>query len=329
MPAQAGRLRPLERCVFVVVFTLMATCVVGVAFLATTYRGNLLLTGPSVAQRTIAAEMHAPQAMLGPGRLPSAERSRASSRGDRAGHGTHVLLPAELDAHLAAALGPMLGADPGRLAVGVIDLSTGATATFDAGVQIRAGGVVAADILAALLLQHQQAGTAVTVHEAELAADMIENGSSSAADELWAIVGGEPGITAANMTLKLRHTILAPGADWTWTKTTVTDQLQLLADLTQPGSPLDVAARDYALGLMADAGTSQRWGVLAAASTRNTGAVTNGSLVGPMWVIGSIGVIQRNGHELLVAVLSDRNTAEQSAVAAAEKAAVTAASVVG
>ena len=201
-------------------------------------------------------------------------------------------------------------------------------ATFDADVPIRGGGVVAADILAALLLQHQVAGTPVTDHEAELAADMIQNGSGSATAQLWSIVGGGPAMAAANETLKLRDTTLAPGADWTRTKTTVADQLQLLTDLTGPSSPLDAAARDYALGLMASVEADQHWGVLAAASGHDAGAVANGSLEGPLWVIGSIGVIQRAGHDLLVAVLSDHNTAERAAVLAAQTAAVAAARVV-
>jgi hypothetical protein len=45
-------------------------------------------------------------------------------------------------------------------------------------------------------------------------------------------------------------------------------------------------------------------------------------------VIGSIGVIQDHGHELLVAVLSDRNPAEGPAVSAARAAVLAAASTV-
>jgi hypothetical protein len=331
VPAHAGRLRPLERCVFTLVFVLMVGFVVAVAFMATTSRGHLLLTGPSVAPRTIAGGLSHQQVGQG-----SASRSTAHEQ-TRSGHVTNRgggSTPAsgarvqQLDERLAAALRPVLGADPGRLAVGAVDLTTGATVGYDAKVQIRGGGVVTADILAALLLQHQQAGTPVSDQEAELAASMIENGSVPAATQLWNLIGGPRGLATANATLKLRGTIPAPG-DWTWTSTTVADQLQLLADFVAPGSPLRSSARDYALGLMASAAAGQRWGVLAAASAHTAGAVSNAELHGPAWVIGSVGVIQRNGDELLVAVLSDRNPAQVPAVTAVQMAALKAVGVIG
>ena len=68
---------------------------------------------------------------------------------------------------------------------------------------------------------------------------------------------------------------------------------------------------------MTSVSATEPWGVLAAATAGTTGAVADGSLVGPRWVIGSIGVIQRQGHELLVAVLSDHNPAQGPAISAA------------
>jgi hypothetical protein len=331
VPAHAGRLRPLERCVFTLVFALMAGFVVVVAFMATTSRGHLFLTGPSAVQGPVAAGVSRQQVGQGSevhsvtGHQTRSARgaSRRSTEAPASGARTQ-----QLDAQLAAALQPVLGAHPGRLAVGVVDLRTGATATYDAGEQIRGGDIITADILAVLLLQNQQTGTPVSNREADLAASMIENGNVRAATQLWNIVGGASGLTTANATLKLHGTIPAPG-DWTWTSTTVADQLQLLADFTQSRSPLRSAARDYALGLMADAGAGQRWGVLAAASAHTRGAASNGELHGPAWVVGSVGVIQRNGDELLVAVLSDRNPAQVPAVTAVQAAAVKAVGVVG
>ncbi|HXW88586.1 MAG TPA: hypothetical protein VEJ42_10015 [Streptosporangiaceae bacterium] len=330
MPEHAGRLRPLERCVFTAVFALMASFVVVMAFMATTSRWHLLLTGPSVGTRTVAAGLSRPQPVEAPdaGLTAGAARPGQSDSGASAARHPNGATGQALDARLAAALRPVLGRYAGRLAVGVIDLRTGATASYDGGVPIRGGGVVVADILATLLLQHQQAGTPVSNREAELAAAMIENGSTPAATQLWSMVGGAAGLAAANATLKLHGTIPAPG-DWTWTRTTVADQLQLLADLVEPSSPLRSAARDYALGLMADAVAGDRWGVPAAASAGTAEAGTDGKLVGPAWVVGSIGVIQRDGDVLLVAVLSDRNPAEAPAVTAVQAAAVAAAGVVG
>jgi hypothetical protein len=320
--------------VFILVFAVMGGFVVAMAFMATTSQGHLLLTGPSVTSRTVAAGADREDAAQGtvepstaghktqPGHATSSGGREATARTSGGASAQH------LDARLAAELQPVLGDDPGRLAVGVVDLRTGATASYDADLPIRGGDVVMTDILAVMLLKHQQAGTPVSGQEAQLAADMIENGSVPAATQLWSLVGGAPGLATANSTLKLRGTIPAPG-DWTWTSTTVADQLQLLADLVEPASPLHSAARDYALGLMTDSAAGQRWGVLAGASAHTAAAVDDGRLVGPAWVVGSIGVIQHNGHELLVAVLSDRNPAEVPALTAVQAAVLKAVGVVG
>lgn len=327
LPSHAGRLRPLERCVFVLVFSLMASFVVIMPFLANTPRGHLLLSGPSVANRTVANGLSPPRTGLG----QLAARPRASHAGHydrvRVSAGPDVQLN---DAELATALQPVVGADPGQLAVGAIDLTTGASATYESGASIRGGGLVTADILAALLQQHEQAGTPVTAREAGLAAEMMETGNAAATAQLWTIIGGAPGLAAANARLRLRDTASMACGDgsWMWTRTTIADQLQLLADLAGRKSPLQPAAQDYALGLMAST-PAQRWDVRAAATQGTPGAAADGSLVGPRWVVGSIGVIQRHDHEVLVAVLSDRNPAHGSAVAAARAAARTAADLVG
>jgi beta-lactamase class A len=334
VPAHAGRLRPLERCVFVLVFAVMGGFVVAMAFMATTSQGHLLLTGPSVTPQTVAAGVKRDQpAQETIGHSTAGHQAQSdhttSSGGRAAGARTARGASAQhLDARLAAELQPVLGDDPGRLAVGVIDLKTGATASYDADQPIRGGDVVTTDILAAMLLEHQQAGTQLSGREAQLATQMIEDGSIPAATKLWSLVGGAPGMAAANSTLKLRGTVPAP-VNWTWTSTTVADQLQLLADLVEPGSPLHSAARDYALGLMTDSAAGQRWGVLAGASKNTAAAVNDGRLVGPAWVVGSIGVIQHKGTELLVAVLSDHNPAQNPALTAVQAAVLRAVAVVG
>ncbi len=319
---------------FILVFTVMGGFVVAMAFIATTAQGHQLLTGPSVTPSTVAAGVNRDLPAQGTISGSTASHTAPSGHTTR-GHGRAASALAargattqQLDARLAAELQPVLGDHPGRLAVGVVDLKTGATASYDADLPIRGGDVVTTDILVTMLLEHQRAGTAISAREAQLAADMIEDDSTPAATELWSMVGGAPGLAAANVTLKLHGTIPAPD-DWTWTSTTVADQLQLLADLVEPDSPLRAGARDYALGLMTASGAGQRWGVLAGASAHTAAAVNDGRLVGPAWVVGSIGVIQHNGNELLVAVLSDRNPAEVPALTAVQAAVLKAVGVVG
>jgi hypothetical protein len=162
----------------------------------------------------------------------------------------------------------------------------------------------------------------------ELAAKMIENGDGAAAAALWNAAGQASGLGGANRLLYLRHT--TPGDLWQLTRTTVGDQLRLLADLTLPGSPLSAASRSYELGLMRHAAARQQWGITAAAAPGTLPAVTNGWLAGGgggTWVVNSIGVISRAGHQVLVAVLSDGQPTESagmSQVEAAVRAAISA-----
>ncbi len=109
----------------------------------------------------------------------------------------------------------------------------------------------------------------------------------------------------------------------------MTDQLQLLTDLSAGSSPLDAASREFELGLMANVQASQRWGVPAAASPGTGYAVKDGLLPDPrLWVVNSIGIVQRDGQELLIAVLSDGNPDAAAGIERAQLAAVTAARVI-
>ena len=210
------------------------------------------------------------------------------------------------------------------------DPATGAAATYRGSVLFDTASIVKADILAVLLLQHQQLGTALSPSERDLAAAMIDDSDNAAATTLWDAVEGGPGLLAGNAVLGLHATMPAIYGDWGLTTTTVADQLRLLADLTASRSPLSAAARGYELGLMRAVEPAQAGGVSAAASAGIRPAVKNGWLpVGPdgTWVINSIGVISHAGRPLLIAVLSSGQPSESSGirqVQAAARAAVAA-----
>jgi hypothetical protein len=215
----------------------------------------------------------------------------------------------------------------------VLDQTTGATATYHASRSFDTASIVKADILAVLLLQHQQLAAALSPGERDLAAAMIDDSDNAAATALWDAAEGGPGMLAGNAVLGLRAT--TPPADGAWglTTTTVTDQLRLLADLTSARSPLSAPARAYELGLLRAVEPAQAWGVSAAASAGTRPAVKNGWLpAGPdrTWVINSIGVISHAGQPLLITVLSSGQPSESSgirqveAVAMAAVAAITA-----
>jgi hypothetical protein len=311
-PSHAGKLPPWERLVFALVFTLMAGFVVAVS----------------------AAAMHKGNQPAGGLGTPASERIQSVDGGEngataRSSRRTGPPSPARLDAKLAAALRPLERTASGSFAVGVIDMTTGTRALFGADRHFHAASVEKADILAALLLDHQHAGTLVSGSEGTEAVPMIEQSSNNAATELYAAVGGRAGMTTANARLGLTDTIMGPGQAWGLTRTTVSDQLRLLTDLTASKSPLSVASQDFELGLMESVQPGQRWGVSAVASTGTIYAIKDGWLPDPdLWVTNSIGVVQDHGQRLLIAVLADRQPTKAAGMALDADAAAAAARVV-
>ena len=257
---------------------------------------------------------------------PRATAARAALAGDSGTVARTAVSVRTLDRELTAALARVLTEHTGNLAVGLVDRTTGLKAIYGGGRQFHTASIVKADILAALLVRHQAAGTPLSENEQELATLMIEESDNDAATDLWGDVGAADGIAEANAQLGLRHT--TPGEDYYWglTETTVADQLELLSDLTSSRSPLNAASRSYELSLMRHVEPDQAWGVTAAATPRTLAAVKNGWLPDPqLWVINSIGVIHHDGQVLLVAVLSDDQPTEAGGIAQAKAAAVAAA----
>jgi hypothetical protein len=313
--------------VFALVFTLMAGFIVAITFAAARPPRSALLAGTTAAasSRRVTADTTG---------SPSGQRSGtgAVQKADGSGRRANAQLQptsARLDAHLASALRLVTRANPGHVAVGVIDMTTGRPVLYDARERFHAARIVAADILATLLWQHQQAGTAMTSQQADLAVAMMERGSDAAATSLWLAVGGARGVATANRALRLLHTIPGAGPSWALTRTTVADQLQLLMDLTSARSPLAGPARAYELSLMTGLGADQHWGASAAASGRAGYAVSDGWLPDPqLWVVNSIGVVRHDGEVLLIAVLSSDNASQAAGIELASDAAAAAAAVV-
>jgi len=286
-PAHAGSLKPWERLAFALAFALMAAFV-GVI---TVSAGRARQQGARPAAPAVTSE--------------SSPARTGGSPGGTGGQSSAVAL----DRQLAVALAPVLLHARGNLAIGVIDRATGVRSVYNSRHRFPAASIVKADILAALLLQHQRAGTVFGAAELGLAAQMIDGSDGSdgsAASDLWAAAGDTDGVAAANADLGLRHTTPGQGASWSMISTTVADQLRLLTDLTSARSPLTAASRSYELGLMRRARAGQAWGVPVAATASTSPAVQDGGRPGPrLWAVNSIGVIRHAGQELLVAVLCD------------------------
>jgi beta-lactamase class A len=230
-------------------------------------------------------------------------------------------------------MGPIARSDHGSIAVGIVDETSGKQASYHSGMRFHSASVENADMLATLLLQYQREGMSLSPYAAMLATNMMEYSDNNAANGIWDLEGGQAGLQAANRALGLRQTRLGAGGYWGLTSTTVTDQLRLLADLSGASSPLHAAARRYALGLMSNAMSGQRWGACAAmpsAASRGRGcAIRDGWVPDPMrWVVNSIGVVRLHGQELLIAVLSKDNRSQSSGMRLVKAAAAVAARLI-
>nr|BEK64558.1 serine hydrolase [Kitasatospora purpeofusca] len=198
----------------------------------------------------------------------------------------------------------------GAVSVAVTDLETGQSLSYGGpGHDFATASIVKLDILAALLLRTQDLGSTPTAAQRALATTMIENSDNDSATGLWDEIGADPGLDAANARFGLTATKAGQDGYWGLTSTTADDQLRLLRQVFTDDSLLSTTSRSYIQELLDQVEDDQRWGVGAAASDGGF-EVKNGWLPRDsdgLWVINSIGRVERDGHELLIAVVSDGN----------------------
>ncbi|WP_340382101.1 serine hydrolase [Streptomyces sp. SS7] len=232
------------------------------------------------------------------------------------------------DALLAEAMGSVTVPADAKVSVAVLDVESADGAVYGSDA-FDTASIVKVDILAALLLQAQDAGRHLTAAEKTYATAMIENSDNTSASELWRIIGKAEGLDAANARFGLTGTEGGDDMLWGLTQTTAADQLTLLGQVFGDDSELSEASRAYLQGLMRQIATDQHWGVSAAADG-SSWALKNGWLARSttgLWDINSIGRVTSSGRTYLVAVLSNGNATQAegiSLVEAAAKAAVSA-----
>ena len=231
-----------------------------------------------------------------------------------------------------AALTSAVAQANGAVSVAVTDLGSGQSLTYGAdGHAFATASIVKVDILATLLLQAQDQGTTLTQNQQSLATTMIENSDNDSATALWDDIGQESGLNAANQRFGLTSTAGGTEGNWGLTTTTAADQLRLLRQVFTSDSLLSATSRQYVQGLLDQVESDQRWGVSAAASGSDY-AVKNGWLprsATGLWVINSIGEVERNGHQLLIAVVSDGNLSESAGISLVQSVAQAAAGSLG
>ncbi|SMF23801.1 Beta-lactamase class A [Streptomyces sp. Amel2xC10] len=238
------------------------------------------------------------------------------------------------DALLAEAMESVAVPGEARVSVAVLALDSGAGATYGDSA-FDTASIVKVDILAALLLQAQDAGRRLTTAEKTYAAAMIRNSDNDSASALWRSIGAAKGLDAANERFGLTATEGGAGMLWGLTQTTAADQLTLLRQIfgtdsdSNSDSALSAASRSYVQELMGTIAAGQRWGVSAAADG-SSWRLKNGWLARSttgLWDVNSIGRVTSGGSDYLVAVVSNGSATQAAGIAlveAAARAAVTA-----
>jgi len=268
------------------------------------------------------------QAHSGPVSSAAAPSASASASAAASGSGEATVEPVtqpavDYDALLAKAMKAVTPAGHQKVSVAVLDVDSGESATYGSAAYDTAS-IVKVDILAALLLQAQDADRQLTATEKSYATTMIENSDNNSATALWNIIGTADGLDAANKTFGLTGTKGGDGPLWGLTQTTAADQLTLLQQVFGDDSKLSPASKSYLQGLMGKIEADQQWGVSAAADGSKW-RLKNGWLARSttgLWDVNSIGrVTAPDGHEYLIAVLSKGSTTQNRGITLIEAAA--------
>lgn len=232
------------------------------------------------------------------------------------------------DALLAEAMKSVTVPSGAEVSVSVLDVDSGDSAAYGEEA-FDTASIVKVDILATLLLQAQDEGRVLTATEKANATVMIENSDNTAATALWNAIGQADGLNTANKSFGLTGTAGGDGALWGLTQTTAADQLTLLRQVFGDDSKLSETSQAYVQGLMGDIAVDQQWGVSAAADGSDW-ALKNGWLARSttgLWDINSIGRVTVDGHDYLVAVLSNGTKTKTQGISLVESVAKAAVSV--
>ncbi|WP_432032251.1 serine hydrolase [Streptomyces antibioticus] len=253
---------------------------------------------------------------------PSASVSAYEAAGGEVSVDEVTVPEVDHDALLAEAMSAVTVPGEARVSVAVLALDSGAGATYGDSA-FDTASIVKVDILAALLLQAQDAGRRLTAAEKTYAAAMIGNSDNDSASALWRSIGAAKGLDAANERLGLTATEGGTGMLWGLTQTTAADQLALLRQIFGTDSELSAASRSYVQELMGTIAAGQRWGVSAAADG-SSWRLKNGWLARSttgLWDVNSIGRVTSGGAGYLVAVVSNGSATQAAGIALVESAA--------
>ena len=195
----------------------------------------------------------------------------------------------------------------GTVSAAVDDLRTGQEWILNPGARDQTASIIKADILETVLHQTIAAHKPLADAETETAEDMIEASDNDDATALWDQIGGASGIGAFNARAGLTQTTPNDDGYWGETLTSAADQIKVLRQLAVSSRLLTPAAQRYELSLMENVDAGEGWGVSGGVPSGVTVALKNGWV--PLtsntdWEINSIGWVDGDGRDYLIAVLT-------------------------
>jgi Beta-lactamase enzyme family len=208
----------------------------------------------------------------------------------------------------------------GTITAAVYDVAAKTTSLLHPSVTEQTASIEKVDILATLLEDDQEQGAAVSASDNSRATDMIEHSDNDAAQDLWDEVGEDYGVGLFNRSVGMSGTVLGTAGYWGVTTTTAADQVRLLEAVVLPGPVLDPASQGYELSLMEHVEADQAWGVSGGVAAGATLALKNGwvTVDGDDWQVNSMGWIDGDGRDYLLAVLTDQDPTESYGITTIE-----------
>jgi hypothetical protein len=222
----------------------------------------------------------------------------------------HHVVPGSGDVFSDPAVASYLAGTTDDMTAAVYDKVTGYTSLYRPGIAETMASIIKVDILATLLAQDQASGQAMTPGDQALAQDMIEESDNDDAQSLWNAEGGAAAVGSFDTTAGLTETTPDTAGYWGLSTTTAADQVQLVRTVAYPNNVLTPASQGYELGLMSRVDPSQAWGVSFGVAPGTTVALKNGwlPLDGGGWQVNSIGYVNGDGRNYVIAVLTDGST---------------------
>lgn len=207
-----------------------------------------------------------------------------------------------------------------NVSVAVYDESNGQTYLYHPNLRFDTASIVKAIIMADLLHQSTVTSRPLTPYEQDLMTPMIEYSNNNDASQLWDLAGRFKGIQQFLTTAGMDQTTPGRYGYWGLTQTSAFDEVKLISDYAYPNRLIGNSQRAYGLNLMEHVVSWEHWGVSGGIPNGVTVALKNGWLpIGSRgWEINSIGYIDGQGRNYVVAVLTDNNGTEDYGITTIE-----------